>query len=90
MNSSVLLLIIFSISLILIASAFQNCKAKTGCKRNSSAEGLLLKRIDKFNRAFKECDIEQLETLITDDYLHTNGNSKSIGKDAWIGYLEKR
>lgn len=46
--------------------------------------------ITTFNTAFKKGDVEKLESMITNNYQHTNGASKSIGKDAWLTYLKKR
>ena len=81
----------FRLSILLVIIVFQSCKTETGHKLNSSEEEtILLKRVEEFNLAFKECDIEQLETLITENYLHTNGNSRSIKRNTWLGYLEKR
>ncbi len=53
-------------------------------------EKILLKSIENFNLAFKKGDVEKLESMITDQYVHTNGNSKSIDKNTWITYLYKR
>ncbi len=79
------------LTFLLVFIVFQSCKTETGHKQNSSEEEkILLKKVEDFNLAFKECDIEQLETLITENYLHTNGNSRSIKRNAWLGYLEKR
>ena len=50
----------------------------------------LRQTIDKFNQAFQEGSVEVLESLITQDYLHTNGSSKSIRKETWLNYLRKR
>lgn len=44
----------------------------------------------RFNQAFQDGDVAVLESMITDNYVHTNGNSKSIGKDMWLSYLRKR
>ncbi|EZH73026.1 hypothetical protein ATO12_18595 [Aquimarina atlantica] len=58
---------------------------------NSISDKLELARtITMFNTAFKEGNITKLENLITDNYLHTNGTSKSIGKTAWLKYLKNR
>ncbi len=46
--------------------------------------------LDKFNESFKECDLETLNAMVADNYVHTNGNSKSIGKADWFNYLESR
>ena len=79
----------FHLTFLLVFIVFQSCN--TEHKLNSSEEEkILLKRVEEFNFAFKECDIEQLETLITENYLHTNGNSRSIKRNTWLEYLEKR
>ncbi|WP_108808424.1 nuclear transport factor 2 family protein [Aquimarina spinulae] len=58
---------------------------------NSVSDKLELARtITTFNTAFKEGNVAKLESLITDNYRHTNGTSKSIGKNAWLEYLKKR
>lgn len=68
-----------------------NCTDKednTG--KSETAREELLAAIAKFNEAFKTCNLTVLKAMITDNYLHTNGNLKSIGKADWLGYLEKR
>jgi len=50
----------------------------------------LTNAIERFNLAFREGDVDLLESMITDNYQHTNGNAKSIGKESWINYLQKR
>ena len=56
----------------------------------SKDEASLIKAIETFNRAFKEGDVGKLSQMITDDYQHTNGNSKAIDKEAWLNYLKPR
>ncbi len=53
-------------------------------------EKTLLKAIETFNQAFKEGNIEKLQSMITERYQHTNGSSKSIHRDTWLSYLRKR
>ena len=50
----------------------------------------LLGTIEKFNKAFQAGNVELIESLVTDNYVHTNGNSKAIGKKDWFNYLNKR
>lgn len=50
----------------------------------------LSEAIRKFNKAFQDGNNEVLESMVTENYLHTNGNSKSIGKKDWFNYLTKR
>lgn len=67
-----------------------SCKTETSHNLDSSDEEKLKERIEELNLAFKECDIQQLKSLITKNYLHTNGNSRVIRREKWIAYLEKR
>ena len=46
--------------------------------------------IKKFNMAFATGDLEILDSLTTENYLHTNSSSKVIGKSDWFNYLKKR
>ena len=45
---------------------------------------------EKFNNAFAEGNLAILDSLTTENYLHTNSNSKVITKDEWFNYLRKR
>lgn len=61
------------------------------CSQNNAGDQQKLRQaIESFNTAFKQCDISTLEAMITENYTHTNGNSKSIGKSAWLKYLRSR
>lgn len=51
---------------------------------------LLIQRVEEFNLAFRDGDIDKLGSMITDNYTHTNSNSKSIRKSDWLAYLQKR
>ncbi len=53
-------------------------------------EAQLMQSIHRFNQAFEVCDLETLDYMTTDNYRHTNGNSKAIPKTAWFNYLKKR
>ena len=50
----------------------------------------LIVEIEAFHKAFSTDDTQTLETMITDQCIHLNGNSKSIGKKEWLDYLKKR
>lgn len=47
-------------------------------------------RMEELNQAFVEADTARLSTLITNDYVHTNGNSAPIGRDVWLEYIATR
>ncbi len=77
--------------LLFITCLMLNCTQKNNQKEYSSSEKkILLDKINEFNIAFKECNIDKLESMITDNYIHTNGHSKPINKSSWINYLRKR
>ena len=46
--------------------------------------------LDAFNTAFANGDLVVLDSLTTENYLHTNGSSKAIAKTDWFNYLRKR
>lgn len=50
----------------------------------------LEKSIERFNMAFAEGNLIVLDSLTTENYLHTNSNSRAIGKSDWFNYLKKR
>ena len=65
--------------LVLILGAFQSCKNTHHLGSNLAKEKeTLLESVEAFNQAFKDGEHEKLEKMITNNYLHTNGNSKSI------------
>ncbi|AUP78023.1 nuclear transport factor 2 family protein [Flavivirga eckloniae] len=71
--------------------AFFNCTDKEKVKKTPETDlTQLMESIDKFNKAFQEGHVKVLESMITENYLHTNGNLKSIRKNDWINYLSKR
>lgn len=59
-------------------------------KKLKTDKEALLTAIGTFNTAFREGDLTVLASMITEDYIHTNGNSRAIGKEDWIAYLRKR
>nr|WP_299383646.1 nuclear transport factor 2 family protein [Allomuricauda sp.] len=70
----------------------------SGCTEKKKVEptadtedfGKLPEAVQTFNNAFKTGDVETLGSMITENYVHTNGTSKSIGKSNWLGYLSQR
>jgi len=68
------------------------CLCLANCTQANEGERLkLLERaILDFNSAFSEYDVEKLNQLTTDDYLHINGSSAPIQKRDWLDYLTKR
>lgn len=82
----------FKILLIFVTALYlTNCSDKRISNEELEiAKENLLKAIDKFNKAFQEGNVIVLESMITENYLHTNGNSKSISRKDWLDYLRKR
>ncbi|MEO1484702.1 MAG: nuclear transport factor 2 family protein [Bacteroidota bacterium] len=63
----------------------------SGCQHKGEPnQKELLWTIEKFNKAFAQGDLATLDSLTTANYLHTNSNSKVIGKADWFNYLKKR
>lgn len=50
----------------------------------------LLSTLEDFNTAFQQGDVAALHSMVTENYVHTNGSSKAIGKTTWFNYLDKR
>lgn len=73
----------FYLIVILFLSCSRNQESKVPYKELSVI-------LNKFNKAFAEGNLTILDSLTTDNYLHTNGNAKVISKDKWFNYLEKR
>jgi len=63
-----------------------------GSSAGNSREELeaLNQSLRAFNQAFRDGNLQVLDSLTTEDYIHTNGNSKAFGKTSWFSYLEKR
>ncbi|MEQ9402097.1 MAG: nuclear transport factor 2 family protein [Cyclobacteriaceae bacterium] len=62
------------------------CLTSCGNEGTNSLE----EAIHQFNSAFQQADVEKLSSLITDNYLHTNGSWESFGREKWLGYLRER
>lgn len=71
--------------LFVLLLCFCHCKNQT-----STHQEELELTINKFNNAFAEGDLAVLDSLTTENYLHTNNSSKVIGKSDWFNYLKKR
>lgn len=57
---------------------------------NEKHKKKLTAAIEKFNNAFKKGDVKTIKTMVTSDYMHTNGNAKPITKQEWLKFLFKR
>lgn len=59
-------------------------------KKDKIPNGELSRTLEKFNTAFANGNLTVLDSLTTENYLHTNGNAQVITKDQWFNYLRKR
>lgn len=50
----------------------------------------LEKAIERFNTAFAESQTEILESMLTENYRHTNSSNKAIDKQSWLSYISRR
>lgn len=78
------------LALVIAFSLFNCINQDSSNNETATSKEKLLKTIDKFNKAFQEGNFSVIESLIAENYLHTNGNSKSIRKEDWFNYLHKR
>ena len=46
--------------------------------------------IEIFNAAFAEGNLAVLDSLTTDNYIHTNSSDRAFSKERWFNYLESR
>ena len=53
-------------------------------------ETRLRSSLEKFNNAFIEADTAQLITMLTADYIHTNGSNAPINRQTWLQYIASR
>ena len=75
-----------TVSLILAATAQAAPPADEGGR-----EAELRIAIEAFGRAFREADVQELERLLSDEYVHVNGSSGNvIGREDWLEWVESR
>ncbi len=79
---------ILSISLLVLFSCHNNSSTKTELSSNSKEN--LLNALEAFNTAFAKSDLQKLDSMTTENYLHTNSSSQVITKNRWFNYLRKR
>ncbi len=75
---------------IIILLLITSCDSQNSLSQNDQEKQNLLAAIEKFNTAFAEGNLVLLDSMTTENYLHTNGSSKVINKTNWFNYLEKR
>ncbi len=59
-------------------------------KQDTASQETLVLAVKNFNEAFERGDVERLDQLITENYVHTNGSWKAFGKNEWLEYMRKR
>jgi ketosteroid isomerase-like protein len=77
--------------LIIILMSLLSCSKQDNAKIvHQTRKEELKKALSNFNTAFQKVDVSTLAMLITDNYLHSNGTSKPIGKKEWLNFLKDR
>lgn len=75
-----------TVSLILTATAQGASPADEGGR-----EAELRIAIEAFGQAFREADVQELERLLSDEYVHVNGGSGNvIGREDWLEWVKSR
>ena len=74
--------------LVLLSTFLQACIGKTTTEESNPPS--LETALTEFNAAFQNGDVAKLSSMITDEYIHTNGTVKAIDKTTWLNYLTKR
>jgi ketosteroid isomerase-like protein len=46
--------------------------------------------VDRFGDAFLKADVDALDALLTDDYVHTNLSGTVLDKTRWLNYVKSR
>ena len=87
MKSSLILFFIFTISIISIPTMAQDLPSDEEIEEKTIS---LLRAIDLFNLYFKKADANELDALLTDRYMHTNGSSAPYTKEVWLNYIRSR
>lgn len=82
------LYLLYSLCWAIALTACQNADTSNDQPKFSKAQ--ILASIESFNHAFAKGDIDHLSTSITENYQHSNGTSKAIGKESWLNYLKSR
>ena len=62
-----------------------------GAEPDSLDRRSLQRAVDAFSAAFVRADVAALDTLLADDYLHTNGGTgRVLDKARWLEYIRAR
>jgi hypothetical protein len=74
-----------------VATSYGACPETTCVEPDSSSRAALHAALDAFGAAFREADVEALDTLLTVSYMHTNGSSGQVlTKDEWLEFVRRR
>lgn len=74
----------------LVFILFSNACGNKPQKHSEEQKEELITAIDRFNEAFANSEISVLESMITNNYSHTNGTYEAIDKEKWFQYLKNR
>lgn len=56
----------------------------------SGADDEVLDAVAAFGQAYRTADVDTLDRLLTEDYVHTNSSSSPIDRTAWLGWVATR
>ena len=64
---------------------------KNSHSEKASFENKVQAAVAKFGRAFLNADVEVLESLLTNDYIHVNGSSGNVlNRNEWLNWIKSR
>jgi len=59
--------------------------------KNNNHEKAVRAAVEGFSRAFLEADVETLEKILTNDYVHINGRSGTVlDRNEWLTWMQTR
>ena len=64
--------------------------AATLASSSIMADDAVVEAVQRLGAAYRDADVATLESLITDNYAHTNSSSKPIDREAWLGWVASR
>ena len=81
------MLALAAVSAVLICS----CRGRQGAQPPpADAQEQVRSSVDRFGDAFLKADVDALDALLTDDYVHTNLSGTVLDKTRWLNYVKSR
>lgn len=82
-------IIIILFSFLLLSACQQQAETETEAQK-AERQATLGETISTFNQAFLEVDRPMLDSMTTENYLHSNGSHSPISKEIWLFFLDQR